>query len=114
MRCAELGVLLGDYADGVADERARRIVDRHIQLCTSCRQELLLSFQIAQQLRRMPLLPETVAVRLPRMERQIQGRLLARARTRRRRPLLVLGVVLLLVVEVGLLWLVLYPFFYGG
>ena len=35
MRCDLVQVLLGDYADNVADERGRRIVERHIQLCTT-------------------------------------------------------------------------------
>ena len=77
MRCANVGLLLGEYADGRADERSRRIVERHIQLCQTCRNAVLITHQLGQQLLRLPLLPLGVVDRVPsirrRMEQHMQG-----------------------------------------
>ena len=82
MRCSEIQHLLSDYADGAADERARRIAERHIQLCGRCRDGVLLARQLGQQLTRMPLLPLGVADRVPRLRRRLQEKLTSRGALR--------------------------------
>lgn len=76
MRCIELTSLLSDYADGIADERGRRIVERHIQLCRPCHDGVLLARRLGQQLMRLSLLPLGVADRTPRMRRRLEQKLL--------------------------------------
>ncbi len=107
MRCEFVTVLLSDYADGVADARGRRIVERHIQLCPACHNDLTLLQELIHQLRCMTLLPFGVAARLPRYQRELEVRLLARERARRRRPLVAAAVLLVLLLEVASVWLVL-------
>jgi anti-sigma factor RsiW len=75
MRCTELTWLLGEYADGAADERGRRIVERHIQLCQACRDAVYVTRQLGQQLLRLPLLPLGVAERIPRILRHTEQRM---------------------------------------
>ena len=111
MRCVEIEALLSDYADGIADERERRIVERHLQMCGECHEGVLLGRRLGQQLTRLSLLPIGVLDRVPRMRARLEQQL------NRRRPgrdavairaLLavivgVLGVLLLiLVVNVGI------------
>ena len=81
MRCAELEPLLSEYADGMADERGRRIVERHIQLCRACHDCVLLARQLAQQITRLSLLPLGIADRAPRLRRQLEHKLLRNRRT---------------------------------
>ncbi|MBA2682397.1 MAG: zf-HC2 domain-containing protein [Ktedonobacteraceae bacterium] len=107
MRCELVEVLLGDYADNVADERGQRIVERHIQLCSGCHTDLLLLRRLAHQLERVALLPIGVAARMPRYQYELERLLLARQRARRRRPLVAVAVVLVLLLEVASIWLVL-------
>jgi anti-sigma factor RsiW len=75
MRCAELEESIVDYADGLADERGRRIVERHIQRCADCRERVLRIRQLAQQLRRLTLLPAGVQERVPRLRVELEQRL---------------------------------------
>jgi anti-sigma factor RsiW len=72
--CTDLETLLSDYADGIANERTRRIVERHVQLCTRCRQRVKASHQVAQQLRRLPLLPAGVSSRVARFRQRLEAR----------------------------------------
>jgi anti-sigma factor RsiW len=72
--CTELELLLSDYADGIADERTRRIVERHVQLCSRCRQRVQAAYQVAQQLRRLPLLPAGVSSRVGRFRQRLEAR----------------------------------------
>src|SRR5919199_3345369 len=78
MRCIDLEPLLSDYADGIANERGRRIVERHIQLCPSCHDGVLLARQLGQQLMRLSLLPMGVTDRTPRMRSRLENKLLRR------------------------------------
>lgn len=107
MRCDLVQVLLGDYADDVADERGRRIVERHIQLCTTCRSDLVLLQRLSLQLRRLALLPLGVTARMPRYQHELERLLLMHEQTRRRRPLMATAVLLVLLLEVVSVWLVL-------
>lgn len=75
MRCANLGLLLGEYADGYADERGRRIVERHLSVCNRCRGDAMVTHRLAQQLRRLPLLPIGVIERIPSLHRRIEHRM---------------------------------------
>ncbi len=103
MRCAEIGPILSDYADGIADERGRRIVERHIQLCSACRDSMLVARQLGQQLKRLPLLPSGVNARAPSMRRRLEHKL---ARSRRRRfPALMARTTFALGIAVLLVWL---------
>ena len=72
LRCADLEVLLSDYADGVADARTRRIVEQHVQLCQRCRHRLGRARQVAQQLQRLPLLPPGLSSRVGRFRRRLE------------------------------------------
>jgi anti-sigma factor RsiW len=72
--CSDLETLLSDYADGIGNERTRRIVERHVQLCTRCRQRVRASYLVAQQLRRLPLLPAGVSSRVARFRRRLEAR----------------------------------------
>jgi anti-sigma factor RsiW len=72
--CIDLEPFLSDYADGIADERTRRIVERHVQLCTRCQQRVQAAYQVAQQLRRLPLLPAGVSGRVTRFRRRLEDR----------------------------------------
>ena len=111
MRCADLEPLLSDYADGIADERARRIIERHIQLCRTCHDGAIASHQLGQQLMRLSLLPLGVHDRAPRLKRRLEERLtlrpaIARSRVAMRTSLaLIFGVLglllLILVASVG-------------
>ena len=78
MRCAEIEDIVTDYADGLADERARRIAERHIQLCTDCHERVLITRQLAQQLRRLTLLPPGIQERVPRLRRDVEQRMSSR------------------------------------
>lgn len=75
MRCTEIEELTADYADGLADERGRRIAERHIQCCDTCRERVLRTRQLAQQLRRLTLLPSGIQERVPRLRRELERRL---------------------------------------
>ncbi len=111
MRCADLELLLADYADGIADERGRRLVERHIQLCGHCRETVFGERLVAQQLKRLPLLPLGVQDRTARMRQRVAQKIERRPhfgsgslllRTSLALILGVLGLVLLiLVVSVG-------------
>ncbi|MDP9310961.1 MAG: zf-HC2 domain-containing protein [Chloroflexota bacterium] len=72
IRCSDMDVLLSDYADGIADARTRRIVERHVQLCHRCRQRVQQDAELAQQLRRLSLLPAGVASRVGRFRRRLE------------------------------------------
>lgn len=72
--CADMEVLLSDYADGTADARTRRIVEQHVQLCERCRRRVQRAHQLAQQLRRLPLLPAGVSSRIARFRRRLDAR----------------------------------------
>lgn len=111
MRCVRVEPFLSDYADGIADERGRRIVERHIQLCRSCYDGVLVARQLGQQLMRLSLLPIGVSDRTPRLRRRLEQKLHKRARLNptmvamRTTMALIFGVLglllLLLVVSVG-------------
>jgi anti-sigma factor RsiW len=74
MNCGYMEVLISDYADGVSDDRTRRIVERHVQVCARCRQRLISAQQVAQQLRRLPALPAGVSSRVPRFRQRLEDR----------------------------------------
>ena len=80
MRCAEIELLLSDYVDGAADERGRRIVERHMQLCRTCREGAILARRLGQQLLRLSLLPLGIGDRVPRLRQRLERKL---SRTRR-------------------------------
>lgn len=111
MRCAEIEPLLSDYADGIADERVRRIIERHIQLCRGCRDGVVAARLLGQQLMRLSLLPLGVHDRMPRLKRRLEQKLAHRAEVAHSRFAMratlvlicgVLGLLLLiLVVSVG-------------
>jgi anti-sigma factor RsiW len=82
INCTDMELLISDYADGIADARTRRIVERHVQLCMRCRSRMQRAQQVAQQLRRLPLLPAGVSSRSVRFRRHLEDRL---AQTHRRR-----------------------------
>ena len=73
IRCADLQVLLSDYADGIADARTRRIVERHVQLCHDCRRRVEADYQLAQQIRRLSLMPPGVSSRVARLRRRLDA-----------------------------------------
>ena len=75
MRCAEVEELIVDYADSLADERGRRIVERHVQCCEQCHARVVHTRQLAQQLRRLTLLPPGIQERAPRLRRELERRL---------------------------------------
>lgn len=75
MRCTNLGLLLGEYADGYVDERGRRIVERHLSVCYRCRVDAMITHRLAQQLSRLPLLPIGVIERIPSFHRRIEHRM---------------------------------------
>lgn len=75
MRCLEIDDLIADYADGLADERGRRIAERHMQCCEACRERVLRTRQLAQQLRRLTLLPAGIQERVPRLRSELERRL---------------------------------------
>lgn len=87
--CTDLETLLSDYADGIGNERTRRIVERHVQLCTRCRQRVRASYQLAQQLRRLPLLPAGVSSRVARFRRRLEARATGDPHGLKRAPLFV-------------------------
>lgn len=82
LKCADLEVLLSDYADGVADTRARRMVEQHVQLCERCRRRLQLARRVGLQLQRLPLLPPGIASRVGRFRRRLELRSSTRNRWR--------------------------------
>ena len=106
MRCAEIEPLLSDYADGLADERVRRIVEQHIQLCHACREDVLLARQLGQQLMRLALLPLGLADRAPRLRQRLEQRLLRKLRSDARTVITPTLLALILVVVSLLLMLV--------
>lgn len=73
IRCSDMQVLISDYADGLADARTRRIVERHVQLCGYCRARVQADHQLAQQLRRLSLLPAGVSSRVARYRRRLEA-----------------------------------------
>lgn len=75
LNCADLEVFLSDYADGVADARARRMVEQHVQLCDRCRQRVQRARQIGLQLQRLPLLPPGISSRAGRFRRRLESRM---------------------------------------
>lgn len=74
LNCADLEVLLSDYADGVADARTRRIVELHVQLCNRCRLRVQRARQVGLQLQRLPLLPPGISSRVGRFRRRLESR----------------------------------------
>lgn len=70
--CADLEVLLSEYADGASDPRTRRIVERHVQICPRCRARVAAAARVSDQLRRLPLLPPGVATRVARFRRALE------------------------------------------
>jgi anti-sigma factor RsiW len=82
MRCANVGDVIASYADGLADERGRRIAERHMRLCQDCRRRVQLLHRLGQQLVRMPLLPPGMSERTPRLRRELEARLARRRRLR--------------------------------
>ena len=102
MRCAEIEPYLSDYADGIADERGRRIVERHIQLCRACRDGVLLARQLGQQLFRLSLLPLGISDRTPRLQRRLEEKLLRRRRFNYR-AIVMRAMLALIVVVIALL-----------
>ncbi len=108
IRCSDLAGILAAYADGVADERGRRIVERHVQLCATCYNDLIAARRVVQQLRRVALLPPGVAARVPQHHRAITARLAARRRAYRRRRLVLALVIGCLVLQAVMLWLVIW------
>ena len=72
IRCDYMEVLLSDYADGSNEPRTRRIVELHVQLCARCQRRLNEAQQVAQQLRRLPLLPAGLSSRVARQRRRIE------------------------------------------
>lgn len=75
MRCADLEQVIVTYADGLADERGRRIAERHMQRCADCRERGQRTRQLAQQLHRLALLPAGIQERIPRLRQQLEQRL---------------------------------------
>ena len=73
IRCSAMQVLLSDYADGIADPRTRRIVERHVQLCDICRERVQADYQMAQQLRRLSLMPAGISSRMARLRRRLEA-----------------------------------------
>ncbi len=104
MRCADVELLLSDYADGVADARGRRIVERHMQLCRSCREGAMIARQLGQQLLRISLLPLGIGDRVPRLRRRLEQKL---ARKRRLEHIAAMVARALLVILTGVLGLLL-------
>src|SRR3954451_24851059 len=80
MRCTEIEILLSDYADGLANARARRIVERHFQLCANCYAGAMKARKLGQQLQRLSLLPEGIVERAPRLRRSLEQNLARRGR----------------------------------
>ncbi len=100
MRCVEVRDILSDYADGAADQRGRRIAERHIALCSACRRQVVIHRRIGQQLRGLPLIPPGITERLPRLRQD-----LTHALARRRQIARILGSLgLLLVVLSAAVW----------
>ncbi|WP_052343817.1 anti-sigma factor family protein [Kallotenue papyrolyticum] len=97
--CDRLEVLLSEYADGSADPRTRRIVERHVQMCDRCRLRLEQAARVGRQLQRLTLLPPGIATRAPRLRRRLEARGLHARHARRRR--LSLATALLLIALVG-------------
>jgi anti-sigma factor RsiW len=103
--CTDLETLLSDYADGIGSERTRRIVERHVQLCTRCRRRVRASYQVAQQLRRLPLLPAGVSSRVTRFRRRLEARAMRDPRRLKRYSLFVSALLASLLILVALLLL---------
>lgn len=74
IRCTDMEPLLSEYADRTTDERIRKIVERHIQLCDRCRTRLARAEQVSEHLQRLPLLPPGVASRMGRFRRRLDAR----------------------------------------
>ncbi|GAC1386516.1 MAG: hypothetical protein NVS4B8_02270 [Herpetosiphon sp.] len=105
IRCSEVRLLLSDYADGETDERGRRIVERHVQLCQSCRSDVLALRMVGLHIERLSLLPVGISARLPRFQRALESQLVARQRARQRVPWILLALVGLVLVEAATVWL---------
>lgn len=101
--CTHMEVPLSDYADGIADARTRRIVEQHVQLCAQCRRKLVAAQQIAQQLRRLPLLPTGVSSRVARQRRRIEQAMLQERHGLEQYPFYVAAVLAALIVTLALL-----------
>ncbi len=107
MRCTNIGVMLGEYADGYADERNRRIVEHHIQLCQTCRTTVLTTHQLGEQLFRLSLLPMGVFDRVPSIRRRIDFQLARYEGYRTNRVLVRAAYILVLLALYALLWFLL-------
>ena len=105
MRCAEIELLLSDYADGLADERGRRIIERHMQLCRSCREGAILARQLGQQLLRLSLLPLGVADRVPRLRQRLEQKLTRKQRIELLRTSVTRAMLVVVICVLGLLLL---------
>lgn len=103
IRCSDMEVLLSDYADGIADARTRRIVERHVQLCERCHRRLQADAQLAQQLRRLSLLPPGVASRVTRFRRRLENHVQRDWRRLEQYPFYVSALIATLLVVVSLL-----------
>ncbi len=103
--CTDLEPLLSDYADGIADERTRRIVERHVQLCSRCRQRVQAAYQVAQQLRRLPLLPAGMSSRVARFRQRLEARSMRDPRRLEHYPFIVSALLASLVLLITLLTL---------
>lgn len=103
IRCHHMEVLLSDYADGIADARTRRIVERHVQLCERCRRRVKADADLAQQLRRLSLLPPGVASRVARFRRRLESHAQRDWRRLEHYPFYVSAVIATILVVISLL-----------
>ena len=103
LSCVDLEVLLSDYADGIADARTRRIVERHVQLCERCRERVQSAYQVAQQLRRLSLLPPGMSNRAARFRRRLEARATREQRRLEHYPFYVSAVLVAVLVVLALL-----------
>lgn len=103
--CTAIEHMLSDYADGIAGERARRIVERHVQLCSRCRQRVYAAHQVAQQLRRLPLLPAGVSSRANRFRQRLEARAMRNPRQLEHYPFVVSALLASLLILITLLTL---------
>lgn len=101
--CTDMELLLSDYADGIADARTRRIVEQHVQLCARCRRRLVAAQQIAQQLRRLPLMPTGLSSRVARQRRHVEQALMQERRGLEQYPFYVSAILAAILVTLALL-----------
>lgn len=73
IRCEDIRLLMSEYVDGIDDPRTRRIVERHVQLCASCRVQIGRLVDVTQQLQRLPLLPIGVSGRVTRFRKRLEA-----------------------------------------